>query len=154
MNYEETLKKLNLAIPEPPKPAGAYQPVVEAGGLAFLSGQISKDAGGQVLSGKVGRDLTLKEGREAARMAAMNAIALIRSLIGFDRFEKIVRVVGYVQSAPDFYEISKVMDGASELFQSVFGEAGLPARSALGLASLPLNAAVEIEVTVQLKPKE
>ena len=140
-----------IELPPPPKPVGSYHPVVIAGAQAFLSGQISKRPDGTVLAGKVGGDLTLAEGEEAARLASLNVLSVLKHFIGFEKLERILRVTGYVQTAPDFYEISKVMNAASDLFLQVLGEKGIHARSAVGMASLPLNAAVEIEVTVQLK---
>ncbi len=151
MNYEEKIQSLRLTLPSPPKPVGSYQPVTYAKGLAFLSGQVSKSSDGKVLAGKVGLDLTLDQGREAARLAALNVISIIQNLVGFDRFEKIVRVVGYVQTAPNFYDISQVVNGASDLFIEVFGDKGVHARSSLGMAGLPLNAAVELEVTLEIR---
>lgn len=151
MSYEVKIKQLGLVIPPAPKPAGSYQPVVTSGPLAFLSGQISKTADGKILSGKAGMDLTPEEAKNAARTAALNALSAIQHGIGFDRFERVLRVVVYVQAAPDFYDISSVANGASDLFLEIFGPEGVHARSAVGMASLPLNAAVEIEVTVQVK---
>lgn len=151
MDYEQKIKTLKLVLPAAPKPAGSYRPVIAEGGTAYLSGQISRTAEGKVLTGKVGRDLTLEEGRAAARAAALNVIAVIRDLVGFGKFGRMLRITGFVQAAPDFYEISQVMNGASDLFLEVFGEEGVHARSAVAVASLPLNAAVEIEATLQLK---
>ena len=148
--YEQTLKKMNLALPPAPKPAGSYRPVIFSGDLAFLSGQISRKPDGTILTGKLGKDLTVEQGKEAARVAALNVISVIQELVGFQKFEKFVRIVGYVQAAPDFYDISAVMNGASDLFLEVFGGKGVHARSAVGMASLPLNTAIEIEATVQI----
>lgn len=152
MNFAlENLKKLGIAIPEAPKPVGSYRPVIISGNMAFLSGQVSRRPDGSMISGKLGKDLSLEEGKAAARIAAVNAISIMHHLVGFERFLHMIRVVGYVQAAPDFYDISAVMNGASDLFLEVFGENGVHARSAVGMASLPLNAAVEVEVTFQLK---
>ncbi|HLD50296.1 MAG TPA: RidA family protein [bacterium] len=151
-DYEAKIKELKLEIPPAPKTAGSYQPVIFCGNLAFLSGQISKTAEGRVLSGKVGKDLTLEEGKTAARAAALNALSVIHHFIGFSKFGRVLRVAGYVQTAPDFYEISAVVNGASDLFLEIFGPQGTHARSAVGMASLPLNAAVEIELTLEVKP--
>ncbi len=151
MNYAEKIQSLKLILPLPPNPAGSYQPVIYAGRLAFLSGQVSKSSDGKILTGKVGLDLTLEEGKEAACLAALNVLSIIQNLVGFNRFEKIVRVVGYVQSAPNFYDISQVVNGASDLFIEVFGDHGAHARSSLGMTSLPLNAAVELEVTLETR---
>ena len=148
MDYANNIKTLNLELPPPPKPAGSYQPVLESGFLAFLSGQISKTADGKIITGKVGSDLTAEEGKQAARTAALNVVSIIQNLISFEKFDRILRIVGYVQTAPGFYDISQVMNGASDLLIEIFGEKGIHARSAVGMASLPLNAAVEIEVTL------
>lgn len=152
MNYENKIVSLGILLPAAPKPAGSYRPVIVAGATAYLSGQISRTPEGKVVTGKVGRDLTLEEGRAAARAAALNVIAVIRDLVGFGKFGRMLRVTGFVQAPPDFYDISQVMNGASDLFLEVFGEDGVHARSAVAVASLPLNAAVEIETTLQLKP--
>jgi enamine deaminase RidA (YjgF/YER057c/UK114 family) len=125
--------------------------VVVSGKLAFLSGQVSKDAEGKILSGKVGKDLSLAEGKAAARVAALNALSIMKHLIGFEKISRVVKMTGFVQVAPDFYEIPAVVNGASELLAEVMGEQGAHARSAVGMASLPMNAAVEIELVLELK---
>jgi len=151
MTPEEKITQLRLSLPPAPKPVGLYQPVVVSGKLVFLSGQISKDAEGKVLTGKVGKDLSLAEGQAAAQLAALNALSIIKNLIGFEKILRVVKMTGFVQTAPDFYEIPAVLNKASELFAEVMGEQGAHARSAVGVASLPLNAAVEIELILQLK---
>lgn len=151
MTPEEKIAQLGLLLPPTPKPAGLYQPFVVSGKLAFLSGQISKDAEGKVLAGKVGKDLSLEQGRAAARLAALNILSIMKHLIGFEKINRIVKMTGFVQTAPDFYEIPAVVNGASELLGEVLGERGAHARSAVGMSSLPLNAAVEIEVILELK---
>ena len=150
-DYSGKIKSLKLELPLPPKPVGSYRPVIAGGDTAYLSGQISRLADGKILTGKIGKMLTIEDGKTAARAAALNVLSVLQSLVGFEKFERLLRVVGYVQAEPDFYEISQVMNAASDLFIEVFGERGAHARSAVGMASLPLNAAVEIEVTVQLK---
>ncbi len=151
MDIKENLKKLGIELPPAPKPVGLYQPFVVSGKLAFLSGQISKDAGGKLLTGKVGKDLSLAEGQAAARLAALNALSVMKHLIGFEKIRRVVKMTGFVQTAPDFYEVPAVVNGASELLAEVMGEHGTHARSAVGMASLPLNAAVEIELILELK---
>ena len=151
MQIDLRIRELNLVLPPPPVPAGSYEAVVFAGDMAYLSGLISKTADGKIISGKVGRDLSLEEGRLAAKAAALNVLSVIQTRIGFERLMRLVRLVGFVQAAPDFYEIPQVVNGASDLFLEVFGEKGSHARSAAGMASLPLNAAVELEVTLQIK---
>ncbi len=147
----EKLKELHLTLPPAPKPAGSYRPVVMTGRFAFLSGQISRKADGSLITGKVGRDLTLEQGQEAARTSALNVLSIIQEWIGYAKFDRMLRMTGYVQCAPDFHDISAVINGASDFFLAVLGEQGVHARSAVGMASLPMNAAVEIEVTLQLK---
>lgn len=133
------------------KPVGNYRPLVISGGFAYLSGQISREEGGRILTGKAGADLQLEEARQAARSAALQAVNLIKNEIGIDRVEELVRVVGFVQSADDFHGQSDVMNAASDLFIEVLGEKGRHARTAVGVASLPLNAAVELELTLKIK---
>ena len=152
MNIEARVQELGLILPPAPKPAGAYTPVVFCGGLAFMSGQIAKKPDGTLLSGRVGTELDLAAARQAAETAALNSLSIMHHLIGGDRIVRILRVAGFVQTAPDFFDIPKVMDAASELFQRVLGDKGVHARTSVGVSSLPLNAAVEIEVTVQIIP--
>lgn len=151
MNYDEKIQSLNLVLPPSPQPVGSYQPVTIHGNWAFLSGQISKRADGHLITGKVGSEISLEEAQEAAKWAGLNALSILKNLVGFNRFDRIVRVVGYIQSAPNFFDHSKVMNAASDLFLGVFGEKGIHARSSIGMATLPLNSAVEVELTVALK---
>lgn len=148
---EEACGRLGLKLPPAPKPVGVYQPVVLTGGFAFLSGQISRDSEGKVVTGKLGKELTVEQGKRAAEWAALQALSLIRSEMGLNKIERLTRLVGYVQSTPDFYQQSEVMNAASELFVAVLGEKGRHARTAMGAASLPLNAAVELELTLRLR---
>ncbi len=150
MNLEAQLKELGLVLPPPPKPAGAYTPVVFSGAFAFLSGQIARKADGSLWTGRAGADLDLAAARQAAEAAALNSLSVVHHLVGADRVVRLVRVAGFVQTAPDFYDIPKVMDAASELFQKVFGDRGVHARTSVGVHSLPANVAVEIEITLQL----
>ncbi len=151
MDVLEQLKKKGLVLPPAPKPVGSYRPVIIAGNMAFLSGQVSRKPDGVMIAGKLGKDLGVEEGKAAAQVAALNALSIMHHLVGFDRFDRMLRVVGYVQAVPDFYDISSVMNGASDFFLEIFGETGAHARSAVGMASLPMNAAVEVEVTFLLK---
>lgn len=150
-SLEDKLRELGFQLPPSPQPVGAYVPVIISGQMAYLSGQISKDASGKVWSGKVGQSISPEEAKKAAEVAALNALSALNTHVGFDRIERCIRLVGYIQTAPDFYAIPDVLNGASNLLLSVFGEKGKHARSAVGMASLPLNAAVEIELTVELK---
>lgn len=151
MTLEEKLEKQGLQLPPAPKPAGFYQPFVISGKLAFLSGQLSKDASGKVVEGKVGRELSLAQGREAAKVAVLNALSIIKHRVGFKKIVRIVKMTGFVQTAPDFCQVPDVLNAASEILAEVFGENGTHARTAVGVASLPLNAAVELELVLEIK---
>lgn len=151
MDYQEKIQSLGLVVPPAPKPVGSYVPYVIQGNTAYVSGQVSKDAQGGIYKGRLGADLTIEQGKEAAKLAALNIVSIIRDLIGFQKFVRVLKVVGYVQVSPDFGEIPQVINGASDLFTSIFGEAGSHARAAVGVAALPLNAAVEIETILQVK---
>ncbi|MDA9101252.1 RidA family protein [Omnitrophica bacterium] len=148
---EKRLAELGIHLPKAPAPVGVYQPVVLLGDMAYLSGQLPRDTEGKLKTGRLGSELTLEEGKAAARMAALNVLSVIQSQIGLDRFERMVRLVGYVQCEPSFKDIHLVLNGASELFGEVFGVRGRHARSAVGMASLPLDVCVELEATVKLK---
>lgn len=152
MSFDERVKTLKLELPEAPKPVGAYTSCVEANGLVFVSGLLPRKGSEVVYRGKVGADLSIEQAYQAARLCALNGLSVIKDSFGtLDKVQKILRIVGYVQSHPSFYEQPRVVNGASELFQEVFGEAGIHARSAVGVAALPANAACEIELTFRLK---
>ena len=144
---EKNLRELNITLPDCPTPVAAYVPAVRAGNFVFASGQTPIAGCNLVYKGKLGQDLGIEEGYEAARLAAILVIAELKSVVGdLDRIARIVKVTGYVNSAPDFGDQPKVVNGASELFRSVFGEKGDHARIAFGTGALPDNAAVEIDV--------
>ena len=150
--FEAKLKELGVALPEAPKPLAAYIPATEAGGFVYTSGQIPLEAGELKYKGKVGAELTEEQGYAAAKLCAINCLSAAKSLIGdLDKIEKIVKVTGFVNSAPGFTAQPKVVNGASEFFGEVFGEAGKHARSAVGVSDLPIDAAVEVEIIVKLK---
>lgn len=152
MSFEARLKELGINVPEPAKPLAAYMPAVKAGDYVYTSGQIPFVAGELKFKGKVGKDITLEQGYEAAKVCAINCLAAVKSVIGsLDKIEKIVKVVGFVNSAAGFLDQPKVINGASELIGSVFGQAGEHARSAVGVAELPIDAAVEVELIVKVK---
>lgn len=149
---EERLKELGIELPKPPKPLAAYVPAVRAGDLVFISGQAPMRDGKPVYTGRVGADLTLEEGYEAARLVMINALAVLKEEIGsLDNVERIVKVLGWVNSAPDFTQQPQVINGASELLEQLFGERGRHARSAVSAHTLPFNITVEIEMIVQVK---
>ncbi|MFM9906523.1 MAG: RidA family protein [Nitrospiraceae bacterium] len=147
MSYEHKLKELALELPQPPKPLATYVPAVLAGNLLFLSGVLPMRDGQLVFSGKLGQDLTVEQGIEAAKLSILNALAIAKQELGtLDRITRIVKVVGYVASAKGFVQQPQVLNGASDLLVTIFGEAGRHARVAVGSAELPRGAAVEIEV--------
>jgi enamine deaminase RidA (YjgF/YER057c/UK114 family) len=151
MSFDHKLAELGIALPAPPKPVATYIPAVLAGDLLFLSGMIPFRNGKLAMEGKLGKELTVEQGYEAARLALLNALAAVRQQVGaLDRVRRIVRLVGYVASAEGFTQQPAVINGASDLLVSIFGEAGRHARIALGAAELPLNAPVEIELILQI----
>jgi enamine deaminase RidA (YjgF/YER057c/UK114 family) len=148
---EARLAELGIALPEPFPPAGEYINAVRTGDLLILGGHIPFSPPQTIVFGKLGADLDVDAGREAARFAAVGALATIRSELGtLDAVKRIVLVRGVVNAAPDFIGHTQVIDGASEVFVEVFGEAGRHARLAVGVSSLPANIALEIEVTVEV----
>lgn len=151
MGYEEKLKDRGLELPQPPQPVATYIPAVRAGDLLFLSGVLPMRDGQLAFSGKLGRDLTVEQGMEAAQVALLNALAIAKQELGtLDRIVRVVKVVGHVASAEGFVQQPQVLNGASELLVAVFGEAGRHARVAIGAAELPRGAAVEIEMTLSV----
>ena len=147
MTYEEKLSALGLELPEAPKPVATYVPAVRTGNLLFLSGVLPMRNGQLAFTGKLGRDLTVPDGMEAAKVALLNALAIAKQELGsLDRITRVVKVVGHVASAEGFIEQPQVLNGASDLLVAIFGEAGRHARVATGAAELPRRAAVEIEV--------
>ena len=150
MSIEKRLTELGITLPEAPRPVAAYVPAVSSGNLLFVSGQLCLVNGELLSKGRVGREVSLKQGYEAARIAAINSLAIVNQELGsLDKVKRVVKVVGYVASDPDFYDQPKVGNGASELLAEVFGDQGRHARSAVGVNSLPLNTPVEIEVIVE-----
>ena len=151
MSYEAKLVELGITLPPPPKPVATYIPAVLTGQLLFLSGVVPFRDGELVLEGKLGKDLTVEQGYEAARIALLNALAIVRSELGsLDRVAKVVRLIGYVASAEGFTQQPAVINGASDLLVRIFGEAGRHARAAVGAAGLPFDASVELELIVQV----
>ena len=147
MGYEDTLQSLGLDLPEAPKPVATYVPAVRTGSLLFLSGVLPMRNGQLAFAGKLGRELTVSEGTEAAKLAILNALAIAKQELGsLDRITRVVKVVGHVASAEGFTDQPQVMNGASDLLVAIFGEVGRHARVATGAAELPRRAAVEIEV--------
>jgi enamine deaminase RidA (YjgF/YER057c/UK114 family) len=149
---ENKLKVLNLTLPEAPKPVAAYIPAKQTGKLVFTAGQLPMVNGELISKGLLGQDVEIDEANKAARICTLNALAAIKGVIGdLDRIKQVVRVVGYVASVTTFTQQPAVVNGASELLLEIFGENGKHARSAVGMAVLPLNASVEIELTVEVE---
>lgn len=152
MTPEDKLKKMGIQLPEPTKPLASYVPGVIEDDWLYISGQLPLKDGQLVYKGKLGADIDLKAGYEAAKLCAINGLAVLKSLAGdLSRVRKIVKLTGFVQSAPGFNEQPAVINGASELLGEIFGETGKHARSAVGVSELPLGAAVEIELIARIK---
>lgn len=141
------LKELGIELAEPPKPVAAYVPFVVTGGLIFVSGQVSAVPSGVRYAGKVGFDLTVEQGHQAARLCGLNILAQLNAALGgdLDRITRIVKLTGFVNCADGFTQQPQVVNGASELMVDVFGDAGRHARAALGANALPLGMAVEVD---------
>jgi len=153
LSYEEHAKSIGVTIPQPATPVGAYVPAVRDGRLLFTAGQGPLKEGIPVFRGKVGQDLTVEQGYEAARLATLNCLAAAKSVLGtLDQIERVVKVNGYVNSAPVFTDQAKVMNGASDLLGQIFGEKGRHARTSVGVNELPMNIAVEVELVLACRP--
>jgi len=152
VSVKEKLASLGLTLPTAAAPVAAYVPAVKTGNLVFTAGQLPVVDGKLVLTGKVGSDVTPEDAKKMAEICALNALAAISLVADIDQIEKIVRVGGFVNGIPGFIAIPAVVNGASELLIKLFGDVnGKHARTAVGVAELPLNAPVEIEMVVQLK---
>ena len=152
MSVEARLAALGLELPEVAIPAGAYVPAIISGNLVFTAGQIPLVEGKLMAEGRLGAEITAEAGKEIAQRCALNAIAAVKSVLGdLSRVRKVVKVVGFVASTPDFTGQPGVVNGASELLQAAFGDAGIHARSAVGVAVLPLNSPVEVELIVEFE---
>ena len=150
MSASARLAELGIELPGVAKPLADYVPAVRSGDLVFTAGQLPLRDGNLVASGSVGAEVTAEDARGLARTCALNALAAVHDLVGVDSITRVVKVVGFVASAPGFTGQPGVINGASELFGEVFGPAGAHARSAVGVAELPLNAPVEVEVIVEV----
>lgn len=152
MTPEEKLKTMGITLPELPKPLGSYVPFVRTGNIVFLSGMLPLREGKLIKTGRVGESVTLDEAVECARTAAINALAVIRGAVGsLDSVSRCMMLNGFVASTDDFVDQPKVVNGASNLISEVFGEAGLHARTAVGVNVLPLNSPVEISFIFEVK---
>lgn len=153
-NPEAKLKEMNIQLPDPPQPVANYVNGVETGNLIFLAGKGPRRADGTEITGKIGKDLTIEQGYEGARLTAINQLSVLKAMLGdLNRVKRIVKVLGLVNSDPSFIDQPKVINGFSDLMVEVFGENGKHARAAIGVASLPRGQAVEIELVVEIYPK-
>ncbi len=152
MSFENRVKDLGLTIPETPRPVANYVPAVRTGNLIFASGQTPTVAGQLVFRGKLGYNISIEQGQEAARLALLNCLAEVRSIIGtLDVITRIVKLNGYVASAEGFGSQPQVVNGASLLLEQIFGNTGKHARAAIGVAELPAGAPVELELIVEVQ---
>jgi len=149
---EARLASLGIALPEAPNPVANYVPAFLAGNLLFISGQISKGADG-VAKGRLGADLTIEQGREAARLSALAILAQAKAAVGdLDRITQVVRLTGFVNATPQFVDHPRVINGASDLMVEVLGDKGRHTRAAVGVSSLPMGCAVEIDAILLIGP--
>ena len=150
MTVSDRLAELGIELPEVAQPLAAYVPAVRTGNLVYTSGQLPMQGGQLPAEGKVGGEVSAEDGKALARICGLNALAAVHALVGIDSVVRIVKVVGFVASAPGFNGQPAVINGASELMGEVFGPAGAHARSAVGVSELPLNAPVEVEIIVEV----
>jgi enamine deaminase RidA (YjgF/YER057c/UK114 family) len=151
-SWSARLTELGIELPGVVAPLAAYVPAVHTGNHVYTSGQLPIADGELLKTGKVGAEVSAQEAKELARVCGLNALAAVHALVGIDAVVKVVKVVGFVASAPGFDGQPGVVNGASELFGEVFGDAGAHARSAVGVAELPRNAPVEVEIIVEVTP--
>jgi len=149
---DDRLRELGIELPTPSAPGANYVPTVRSGNLLFITGQLSQWNGERRFVGKLGREFGIAEGQQAARLCALNLIAHLRRALDddLDRVVRCVRVAGYVNSTPDFTGQSQVINGASDVFVAIFGEAGRHTRMAVGVSALPYDVAVEVEATFEI----
>jgi enamine deaminase RidA (YjgF/YER057c/UK114 family) len=150
VTWSDKLVELGIELPAVPAPAGAYVPAVRTGNLVYTAGQVPFVDGTIAATGKVGQEISPEEAKGHARTCALNALAAVHDLVGVDAVVRVVKVVGFVASAEGFTGQPAVINGASELFGEIFGDAGRHARSAVGVAELPLGVPVEVELVVEV----
>jgi enamine deaminase RidA (YjgF/YER057c/UK114 family) len=150
MTASARLGQLGVALPEVVAPLASYVPAVRTGNLVYTAGQLPMEAGKLARTGKVGAEVSPEDAKALARICALNALAAVNSLVGIDAVTRVVKVVGFVASAPGFNGQPGVVNGASDLLAEVFGDKGAHARSAVGLSELPLDAPVEVELIVEV----
>lgn len=150
MDFRERLTELGYELPTVAKPLASYVPAVKVGNQVWTSGQLPTQNGELPIAGKLGAEVTVEQGQDLARIAALNALAAIDAEVGLDNITRVLKVVGFVSSDPQFTDQAKVINGASNFIGEVFGDAGVHARSAVGVAILPINSPVEVELIVEV----
>ena len=151
MSAEDRVKELGLDLSNPPKPVGNYVPAVQVGNIVYLSGHGPLRPDGAMIEGKVGADMSVEEGYEAARLVGIGLLASLKVQIGsLDKVRRVVKTLGMVNATPDFKDHPRVVNGTSDLFREVFGEKGVGARSAVGMGSLPGQIPVEVEIIIEV----
>ena len=152
MRIESRLKELNITLPTPPAPVASYVPYVISGHQVFISGQVTLGPKGLEYVGTVGKELTLEDGKAAARLCAINVIAQLKAACGgdLDRVKRVVKVTCFVNAIPGYAQHPEIANGASDLFVEIFGDAGRHARAAVGAGSLPRNVATEVEAVFEI----
>ena len=150
MSIRDNLRDLGLEVPVAAKPVAAYVPAIRTGNLIFTAGQLPLVNGQMVATGKVGQEVDVEQAKKLAEVCALNCLAAVETIVPIERIFRIVRVVGYVNGTAGFTNQPAVINGASELFLNLWGDSGKHARSAVGVAELPLNAPVEVELTVEI----
>lgn len=154
VDAEAKLKQLGIKLPQPPKPVANYVGAVRTGNLIFLAGAGPRKEDGSYMTGRLGQDLVIDQGYQAARLTGINQLAVLKAELGdLNKVKRIVKVLGMVNSAPSFTDQPKVVNGFSDLMVEVFGDRGKHARSAVGMAALPMNIAVEVEMVVEVEGK-
>ncbi len=153
MNYDDKIKELNIILPEAKAPVGNYVAAKTSGKMLFISGQISIDDNGQLIKGKVGKDLNTEDGYNAAKRCALSIVAQLKKICDNDlsKVKSCIKLTGFVNSTEDFTDQPKVINGASDLIASIFGESGMHTRAAVSTNSLPLGVAVEVDAIFELK---
>lgn len=150
MSATDRLAELGITLPTPTKPAGSYIPAIQVGSLVYSSGQLPFVDGKLLQTGKVGAEVSPEDANKAARQAAINAVAAVAALVGLDNIKRVVKVLGFVASDPSFTAQPTVINGASDVLAEIFGDSGKHARSAVGVAVLPADTPVEVEIIVEV----
>ncbi|MEV6557318.1 RidA family protein [Nocardia sp. NPDC051756] len=150
-DWESNLAKLGVTLPPVVAPVAAYIPAIRTGSLVYTSGQLPMADGQLTVAGKVGAEVSTEQAKDAAQLCALNALAAVHDLVGLDAVVRVVKVVGFVASAPGYNDQPIVINGASEFLGEVFGDAGVHARSAVGVSELPKNTPVEVEIIVEVR---